>query len=223
MIADAFAAFEDMFSPASRAALWKSVGATLALLALLWAALDVFIVGHIVIAAPWLATLLSILTGVGLFVALAFLVGPVSSLVAGFFLDDLCEAAERGMGLPPGRPCPVGEALWLGIRFALAALVVNGIALLLLLAPGLNLIAFFGANAYLAGRAYFEFAALRYRPLGQALALRRAHSAYLFGCGLVIAAFMAAPLLNLLTPLFATAFMARVHARIAPPPSLPAA
>ena len=79
MIADAFAAFADMFAPASRTALWKSLGATAALLALLWAALDMVIVGHIALATPWLATLLSILTGVGLFVALAFLVAPVAS------------------------------------------------------------------------------------------------------------------------------------------------
>ena len=47
--------------------------------------------------------------------------------------------------------------------------------------------------------------------------LRSAHGGYLFICGLFIAALVAIPVLNLLTPLFATAFMVRVHQRIAPP------
>jgi CysZ protein len=34
---------------------------------------------------------------------------------------------------------------------------------------------------------------------------------------LFIAAFLAVPILNLLTPLFGTAFMVRLHRRIAPP------
>ena len=91
-------------------------------------------------------------------------------LVAGVFLDELAACAEascdpRG---PPGQPLPAGLAIGQAARFALVSLGVNILALMLLLAPGINLIAFFGANAYLFSREYFEFAAMRYRPVKEA-------------------------------------------------------
>jgi CysZ protein len=48
--------------------------------------------------------------------------------------------------------------------------------------------------------------------------MRSTHGLYLFICGLFIAALVAIPVVNLLTPLFATAFMVRIHKRIAPLP-----
>ena len=44
-----------------------------------------------------------------------------------------------------------------------------------------------------------------------AKALRRRHAGTVFLAGLVIAAFLAVPLLNLLTPLFAAAMMVHLH------------
>ena len=87
-------------------------------------------------------------------------------------------------------------------------------ALMLLLVPGVNAIAFIAANAYLMGREFFELAAMRYRPMPEVQALRRAHAPYLFFAGLPIALFLSVPLLNLLTPLFGVAYMARVHKRV---------
>ena len=54
------------------------------------------------------------------------------------------------------------------------------------------------------------------KPAKEALdtAMRRANAPYLFVCGLFIAALMAIPIVNLLTPLFGTAFMVRIHARM---------
>eukprot|EP01037_Dinobryon_pediforme_P043661 gene43661-54857_t len=104
----------------------------------------------------------------------------------------------------------------LAAGFALVSIGVNIVALVLLLVPGVNVVAFICANAYLSGREYFELAALRYAPLEEVRALRRQHALYLFVCGMPIAAFLAVPLLNLLTPLFATSLMVRVHARPAP-------
>jgi CysZ protein len=80
----------------------------------------------------------------------------------------------------------------------------------LLLVPGVNAAAFFGANAYLFGRGYFELAASRYLPLGEVRRLREKNALRLFGAGLVMAALLAVPVLNLLTPLFGTAFMVRI-------------
>ena len=87
----------------------------------------------------------------------------------------------------------------------------NLIALVLLLVPGINLAIFFLVNGYLLGRELFEFAAMRFLPEAEAKASRRRNAGTVFLAGLVIAAFMAVPLINLLSPLFACAMMVHLH------------
>jgi CysZ protein len=219
MLDDALAALRQIFTPPFRAVLFKTLGLTLLVLALVWLGLDRLVVHFIAVPYPWLATILSIATGIGLFIGLAFLLAPTSSLVAGLFLDELAEIVERDIYPPDGigRALPAGYAVWLAVRFALLSALVNFIALMLLLVPGVNAIAFFVANGYLLSREFFELAALRYRPLEEVRALRRRYPLRIFIAGLLIAAFLAVPILNLLTPLFGTAFMVRLHKRIARP------
>ncbi len=220
MFSAAPAAFRQIFTPPFRAILWKVLALTLAILALTGLGLDNLVLHYAGATNPWISSALSVLTGLGLFVGLVYFVAPVSSLVAGFFLDELAQRVERETGpeTMPGRALPAGTAMCLAAKFAVVSGLVNLCALLLLLVPGINLVAFFCANAYLLGREYFELAALRYRPLEEARALRRKHAIYLFLCGFPIAAFVAVPIVNLLTPLFGVAFMVRVHKRIAPLP-----
>jgi CysZ protein len=157
-----------------------------------------------------------VLLGLGLLAGLAFLLAPVISLVASFFLDEIAERVEREIdpASPPGRAAPAAASAILGLRFALLSIAVNLIALILLFAPGVNLVAFLGANGYLLGREYFELAAMRFRLAAEARAMRRDHQFTVFLAGLVIAGFVAIPLLNLFTPLFATALMVRLHKRL---------
>jgi CysZ protein len=176
--------------------------------------LDRVVISYVAVPYPWLATMLSILTGLGLFLGLAFLVAPVSMLVAGFFLDELAERVEFDTTGATGRALPPGQAIWLASKFALVSVLVNVLALLVLLLPGVNIAAFFVANAYLFGREYFELAALRYRPIEEVREMRRRHRLYIFLCGFFIAAVVAVPIVNLLTPLFGTAFMVRIHQRL---------
>jgi CysZ protein len=209
------AAAAQIFTPPFRKVLWKTLALTLALLALAWVGLEKLIVALLAlpIAAPypWVTTVLTIIGGVGLVIGLAFLVTPVSFIVAGLFFDDLAEHVE--IELDPagaGRAMPLGDAAWVAVQFAAVALVVNLVALLLLFVPGVNALAFFGANAYLFGRGYFELAALRHLPAPEVARLRRANELQLFVAGLVMAGMLAVPFVNLLTPLFGTAFMVRI-------------
>ena len=77
--------------------------------------------------------------------------------------------------------------------------------------PGVNLIAFFAVNGYLLGREFFEFAAMRFRSPQAARDFRAKHAATVLMGGMVIAAFLAVPILNLLTPLFAAGLMVHLH------------
>ena len=209
------AAAAQIFTPPFRKVLWKTLALTLALLALAWVGLEKLIVAMLAlpIAAPypWVTTVLTIIGGVGLVIGLAFLVTPVSFIVAGLFFDELAEHVE--VELDPagaGRAMPLGDAVWVAVQFAAVALVINLVALLLLFVPGVNALAFFGANAYLFGRGYFELAALRHLPAPEVARLRRANELQLFVAGLVMAGMLAVPFVNLLTPLFGTAFMVRI-------------
>jgi len=219
MFTDAIDAFNQIFTPPFRKVLIRSLALTLGVLALIWLGLDRLATSWMTTPWPWLDTLIAIAAALGLLVGLVFLVAPVSALVAGFYLDELAETVERSIAPDRvGSALPGGQAMWLAVKFAAVSVLVNLFALALLLLPGINLIAFLGANAYLLGREYFELAALRYRPLAEVRAMRSTHGLYLFICGLFIAALVAIPVVNLLTPLFATAFMVRIHKRIAPLP-----
>ena len=101
------------------------------------------------------------------------------------------------------------------MRFFFVVLAVNLVALLLLLVPGVNLIAFYAGNGYLLGREYFEMAAMRHLPAAKARALRKSNRLVVFLGGLIIAGLASVPILNLVTPLFATAFMVRVYKGLA--------
>jgi CysZ protein len=218
MLEAALAALRQILTPPFRSVLFKSLGLTLLLLALVWAGLDRLALSMVVVDHPLLHSILASATGFLIVFALAFLIGPVSILVAGFFIDDLAAIVEREI-YPAGRqgtPARHVEALRSAIRFSLVSLGVNLVALMLLLVPGINVMAFFLANAYLFGREYFMLAAMRFRGSVEADEMRRLNAFTLFVAGLFIAGFVLTPGLNLLTPLFATAFMVRVHKKLSP-------
>ena len=216
MLTDALAAFREILTPPFRAALAQVLGLTLLILVGAVALLDHGLLLLITLPYPWLSWLLSVLAGLGLLAGSVFLVAPVSSVVAGFFIDDLAEHVERDLDplARPGRPLPILAAVALSIRFGALQLGVTLLALLLLLVPGVNAVAFIGANGYLLGRQYYEFVALRHLPAAEVDALRRRHAGRIFLAGLVMAAMVSVPVLNLLTPLFGAAFMVRVFKRL---------
>ncbi|MGD1015760.1 MAG: sulfate transporter family protein [Roseiarcus sp.] len=217
MFQDAFDSFSDVFSRPFRRVMAKSLALTAAALALAWIGLDRLALSLVHVGPPWLATAISLLVGLGLLFGLMLLAAPVSLLVAGFFFDEIAACVEREVDPegPQGRPAPALEAALFALRYAGLSALVGVIALVLLFVPGLGLVAWIGANGYLLGREYFELAAMRFRSASEARAMRRRYALLVFAHGLLIAGFVAVPLLNLLTPLFATTLMARLHKRLA--------
>lgn len=228
MILDAAgAALRRLFSSEFRSVLWKSIGLTILVLIGLWFGLQE-IFGLFAMPwleqwmpglpgwAAWVGTAAAVAAGLGLAVGLALLIGPVTALIAGLFLDDVADIIERKdyPGDRPGKALPLVRSLVLSVKFLGVVILGNIFALLLLLIPGVNLIAFFAVNGYLLGREYFEFAAMRFRPEGEARELRARNAGTVFLAGMLIAAFLAVPILNLLTPLFAAAMMVHLHKAI---------
>jgi CysZ protein len=221
----------NLLLPASRSVLFKSLGLTILLLIGLW-----FGLGELfsIMAMPWLENLLpglpdwagwagtiaAIIAGVGLALVLALFIAPVTAVMAGLFLDDIAEVIETRdyPGDTPGQAMPLGQSIKQSLGFLLVVGLGNILALLLLLVPGVNLAAFFLVNGYLLGREYFEFAAMRFMSPADAKRLRARNSTTIFLAGLIIAAFLSVPLLNLLTPMFAAGMMVHLHKMIAAKP-----
>ncbi len=214
----------NLFAAETRKVFCKVLGLTLLALVALWFALRgtfvVFVLPWLqsfMPAAPdwtsWLTLLLGILAGLGLALALALLISPVTALIAGLFLDDVADVVEKRdyPADPPGKALPFGPAMKSSLKFLGVVIVGNIIALFLLFVPGVNLVAFFLVNGYLLGREFFEFAAMRFRSPEEARQFRIKHAFTVFLAGLVIAAFLAIPLVNLLTPLFAAGMMVHLH------------
>jgi len=216
MLAAAIQAFQPMFTPPFRAVLLKCVGFTIALLAVLIILVE-WLFGHFVEWPHWIETAIEWLGGLALVAGSIFLIPPVTSLMAGLYLDDIAGEVERVYypSDPRGHELPALAAIRVGLKFFLVVLAVNLIALFLLLVPGVNLIAFYVGNGYLLGREYFEMVATRHLPPEEARRLRKANVAYVSLCGLVIAGLASVPILNLLTPLFATAFMVHIYKSLA--------
>jgi len=217
MLSDASRALRELFEPPFRAIFWKLLGFTLAVLLVIWIALQGLVATFVELPYPWLETVISILTGIGAVFALSFLVAPISALFAGLFQDEIADVvdAQHYPGDAPGKALPFAQSIVQTLKFTGVVLAGNIFALMLLLIPGINLIAFFIVNGYLLGREFFEFAAMRFMPPEDAKRLRKARSGTVFMGGLVIAGLLAVPLLNLVTPIFATIFMLHLYKRVA--------
>ncbi|MEL6922103.1 MAG: sulfate transporter family protein, partial [Pseudomonadota bacterium] len=226
-------ALGELFDPALRGVLWKSIGLTLLGLIAIWFALralfDAVVVPFVSgwfagsglpYVADWSSGIgIAALIGASLAMAvlLTFLIGPVSAAIAGIFLDDVAEHVER-QDYPydqPGKALPLGKSVVMSVKFFGIIILGNLFALVLLLIPGINLIAFFVVNGYLLGREYFQFAALRFHDERTVQALFSQHSGTVILGGFLIAGMLAIPIVNLLTPLFGAALMVHLHKSIA--------
>jgi CysZ protein len=224
-------ALGQMFSPPFRTVLLKSVGLAVALLALVAVVLFRLLEWLSGAGTEWLEAMfgpavhgplavlgwiIAIVLGLGLLTGAAFLTPAVTALVASFFADEIAELVERSHypADPPGVALPLWHATIEGAKTALLAIAVYLCALPFFLFAGTGAVVFFVATAWLLGREYFQLAAMRFRPVTEAKALRRRHQATVFTAGLFIAAFVSIPILNLATPLFGIALMVHLHKRL---------
>jgi len=231
MLDAAIKALAQMASPPFRALLVKSIALAIVLLIVLGIGIDRGLVALIERGGAWieihtgptahtpvsiLLWIVAIVAGLGIVAGAVFLMPAVTALVASFFVDAIAEQVERVHYPedPVGTAVPIGTAILEGVNGALLAILIYLLAVPFLLLAGLGFVIFFIATAYVQGRIYFELAAMRFHPPAEAKRLRKRHAATVLIAGLFIAGFVSIPVVNLATPLFATAFMVHVHKQI---------
>ena len=233
MLDAAVKALSQILSPPMRSILWRSIGLALVLIVVLAIGLQQLLSWFAASGEAWaeamlgqgfhtplyiLAWILSIAAGLGVVFGAVFLMPAITSLVASVFVDEVAGHVEREHypAERSGSALPLGLAMTEGIKTALLTILVYLIALPFFFV-GVGFIAFFIATAWLLGREYFELAAMRFRTPAEAKAMRRHNAAIVFTAGLIIAAFVSIPVVNLATPLFGMAFMVHMHKRLSGP------
>ena len=234
MLDAAVKALAQILSPPMRSILWRSIGLALVLIVVLAIGLQRLLSFLATSGEVWaeamlgpsfqtpleiLAWIVSIAAGLGVVLGAVFLMPAITSLVASVFVDEVADHVEREYypAERPGVALPLGLAVTEGIKIALLTILVYLIALPFVFIAGAGFIAFFIATAWLLGREYFELAAMRFRSPAQAKAMRKDNAATVFTAGLIIAAFVSIPIVNLATPLFGMAFMVHMHKRLSGP------
>ncbi len=200
----------------TRKVLWRSAALTAVILVVLLFAASMALDRLFVLENELIDGVLAVAGGLAVFVIAMVMFPGLVRVVSGVFLDEVAAATEARHY--PDLPPPLGPGAAAGaiaaVRFASIAIVLNLICaplyLLLLLLPPLGLLLFYAVNGYLLGREYFELVAERRLQPDQAAALRQAHRVRLLVYGAGIAFALTVPIVNLLVPVLATAFMVHV-------------
>ncbi len=210
MLSALLRAVADLSAPPLRRIVAVSLGLAAAILVALWLVLALILARYASFGWRWVDWLVDLL-GAAAAIALTWLLFPaVATMVMGFFLDRVAGIVEAldYPGCNPPRRVSVGETIMTTLRLTGLAIILNILALpVYLLAPGVNFFVFVGLNGYLFGRAYFEVVALRRLDPTTAGALRARSAGRVFLGGVAITGMFAVPIVNLVAPVIATAFM----------------
>ena len=215
MISAALKALGDVLSPEFRSVLWKALGLTLLLFALLLAGVEALFYFMTLLPYPWLETILAFATGFGLLVLFFFLMVPVTAMFAGLYLDEVAAKVEQKHYAADGigNALSLAAGLWVSVQFGLLVLFINIVALPFIF-TGIGALILITINAYLLSRQYFEMAAMRFMDSYEAKQFRKDNGLAVFFAGYLPAVMSLVPLLNLIVPLFATSYFVHLFKRV---------
>lgn len=226
MLAALTKAFGQLSDPRIRQVLWWSLGLALAVFIGLWILFGFLLSwggdwlaawlqgmgweGFWLDAAEWLATL----GAFGALLIVSFLIFPgVVGMLIPLFLERVASAVEERHypGLPPAREQPVAEMLLDALGLVAVTVGLNLLALpfylIFLFIPPLNLLLFYLLNGYLLGREYYELVAVRRLDHARLKESWRARKGRYLLAGAIITFLLTLPVVNLIAPVVATAFM----------------
>ncbi len=189
--------------------LLSSVAATAALFIAVWFVIGYLLTDTALFTWGWLDTIVDFMGGLATLVITWFLFPGIVTAVIALFLDDVARAVEARHypGLPSAAGTTVGETVIASLRFVGVLVVLNIFMLLFLIFPPVFPFVFYSVNGYLLGREYFELVSLRRMELARAREIRKQRQGTLFVFGICIALLLTIPVVNLLTPIIATAAM----------------
>lgn len=212
-------ALSQIFSRDLRGIFWRVVGLTLLVFIVLFAGAEWAISGLPVLGWEWVNTAIAWVAPVLFLILFFFLGAPVATIIVGVFLEEIADKVDDRY-YPNDAKAPgstVTASLLASLSFGLVALGLNLLVLPVhVFLPLIGSILVLVMNGYLLGREYYELVALRREPPAQVKQKRRANRGRVFMAGFLIALFSMVPLLNLLAPLFGTAFMVHMHKQISP-------
>lgn len=226
MIADVAKAVAQVGDRTFRGTLAKGVGLTLLLLVAVYAGFF-WLVGWLLpdtVDLPWIGTIgwLDNAASWGtlglLLVASVFLMVPVASVFTGFFLDDVTDAVEARhyAGLQAAPRLSLRESLGEALAFFGIIVLGNILALVVYVAvPPLAPFVFVALNGYLLGREYFDLIARRRVGRDGARRMRRRNPLRIWVTGMLMAAPLTIPIVNLAVPVIGAATFTHLFHRLA--------
>ena len=193
----------------TRGVLLLSVAIALSVFFALWFAVGYTLTNTAFFQTGWLESVVDLLGGLATGLLTWFLFPGVVSATVGLFLDRVADRVEARHfpDLPLTDGPPLASTLLSSLRFLAVFVVLNMLMLPFLFFPPVFPFVFYGVNGYLLSREYFELVAFRRLDPSQAKALRKINQGRLFLVGLVIAFLLTIPVVNLITPVIATATM----------------
>lgn len=151
------------------------------------------------------------------FIVSLMLFPSVITLFSGFFIDSAIERLSNQNGGRILRNVPLSESLLVsgvvafkGISLSIILIPVTMVLGVLPFVNFLPVMLYYVLNGRLLGREYFFAVALRYAEKQKAEDLFNRYRLYWMKAGIVIAVLMTVPVINMISPLIAAAFMRRL-------------
>ena len=195
--------------PATRQVVWISIGITILTALVLFASIETLLSHTAVFQIGWLETASDVLGRLAAIVFTWLLFPSAMTAVVGLYLERVAGAVEARHypELPAAPELPFLDALIAAGKFLAILLTLNLCLLLLIFTGPIYVMLYYGVNGYLISREFFDLVAMRRLEPEAARALRKQNQMILFIAGLLFTFMMTVPVINLLTPIIATAAM----------------
>lgn len=143
-----------------------------------------------------------------------FLMVPVASAITSMFLEEVAGAVEAKHypALVPAAPIGFWDGLRDTLNFLGVLIAANLMAIVLyIIFTPFALLIFWALNGFLLGREYFTLAAMRREGRAGAKRLRSKHAAKIWLAGVLMAAPLSIPLVNLFIPILGAATFTHIY------------
>lgn len=210
-------AFKDVFSSRTRKLLWFTAGVTLLIFILLFVGFSFLITNVQFFDKPWMENLFRIF-GYLIFFVLSLVMFPaVATFVAGLFIDSVVDRLTSSANRSKLRNVPLAESVK-----SSGILAIKGVAVTSLLIPVTAVFSFiplvnlvpvalyYVFNGRILAQEYYSAVALRYMNASDSKQEFNKNKKYWEKAGIIISFLMTIPVVNIISPLVAMAFMRRL-------------